>query len=119
MTFEEIEAIVQSLDGRGVDAVEISVGTAHLKLRFGAERQSTARPEIVAPAPGRFRQTHPLDGAPRYSDGDVLRAGDIVAFVEANGVLKPVVATADGTLGKALLSDGAAVGWGTPLYQTR
>ena len=119
MTFEEIEAIVQSVDGRGIDMVEIKVGTAHLKLRFGAERQSTARPEIVAPAPGRFRPTHPLGDAPRFAEGDAVRNGDIVAFVEANGVLKPVTATVDGTLGKALLSDGAAVGWGTPLYQTR
>lgn len=119
MTFEEIEAIVQSLDGRGIDAVEITVGTAHLKLRFGADRPSTARPEIVAPAPGRFRQTHPLGDAPRLAEGDAVRTGDIVAFVEANGVLKPVTATADGRLGKALVSDGTAVGWGTPLYQTQ
>ncbi len=119
MTFEEIEAIVQSVDGRGIDAVEITVGTAHLKLRFGADRPSNTVAEIVAPAPGRFRQTHPLDDAPHLAEGDDIRAGDIVAFVEANGVLKPVVATADGTLGKALLSDGTAVGWGTPLYQTR
>jgi biotin carboxyl carrier protein len=119
MTFEEIEAIVQSLDDRGVDAVEITVGTAHLKLRFGTDRPSAVRAEIVAPAPGRFRQAHPLDSAPRFSEGDAIRAGDVVAFVEANGVLKPVVATADGTLGKALLSDGAPVGWGAPLYQTR
>lgn len=119
MTFEEIEAIVQSLDGRGIGEVDITVGTAHLKLRFGADRPSAERTEIVAPAPGRFRQVHPLDDAPRFAEGDAIRAGDIVAFIEANGVLKPVVATADGTLGKALVSDGAPVGWGTPLYQTR
>jgi biotin carboxyl carrier protein len=125
MTFEEIEAVVRRLDGRGVATADIRIGPARLKLRFAAEE----RPEPVlaepppalatAPSPGRFRGMHPLEAAPRFAEGDRIGKGETIAYVEANGLLLPVVATADLTLGRALANDGEAVGWGTPLYETR
>ena len=76
-------------------------------------------PFVAAPSPGRVRLCHPLEQAPRFSEGDRIGKGETVAFVEANGLLLPAVAAADLTLGRRLVDDGDAVGWGTPLYETR
>lgn len=119
MTFEEIEAIVLSLDGRGIDRVELTVGAARLTLRFGGDTAPVGPSPLAAPSPGRFRPRHPLEAGPRFLDGEAVHTGDVVAFVEANGLLLPVLAAADLTLGPPLVADGAAVGWGTALYETR
>lgn len=125
MTFDEIEAIVRRLDGEGIATADIRVGAARLKLRFiGEERpeppQTDPPPALAtAPSPGRFRPRHPLEYAPRFAEGDRVAKGETIAYVEANGVLLPVVAAADLTLGRALVNDGEAVAWGTPLYDTR
>lgn len=125
MTFEEIEAIVRKLDGQGIASAEIRDGAAKLRLRFVAEAaeepDSIAPPPALAtsPSPGRFRPVHPLESAPRFSEGDWVGKGDIMAYVEANGMLLPVIAASDLVLGRALVEDGQAVGWGTALYETR
>lgn len=125
MTFEEIETIVRRLDGQRVATVNICSGKAHLRLRFATEEASEPVPAepppsfATASSPGRFRPAHPLEGAPRFSEGDQVGKGETIAFVEANGLLLPVTAAADLTLGRALAKDGDAVGWGTPLYETR
>jgi biotin carboxyl carrier protein len=85
-----------------------------------AVRSATEPPPFVtAPSPGRVRLCHPLEPAPRFSEGDGVGKGETVAFVEANGLLLPAVAVADLTLGRRLVDDGDAVGWGKPLYETR
>lgn len=76
-------------------------------------------PFVAAPSPGRVRLCHPLEPAPRFSKGDRIGKGETVAFVEANGLLLPAMAAADLTLGRRLVDDGDAVGWGTPLYESR
>ncbi len=125
MTFEDIEIIVRRLDGHGIATADIRVGTARLKLRFAGKEVSgpvpaePPRPLAAAPSPSRFRPVHPLDDAPRFAEGDRVRKGETIAYVEANGLLLPVVAAADLTLGRMLAADGAPVGWGTPLYETR
>ena len=125
MTFEEIEAVVRRLDNRGIASADIRVGGARLRLRFAAEERPDPVPTepppplAVAPSPGRFRPLHPLEMAPRFAEGDRVRKGEAIAYVEANGLLLPVVAAADLTLGRALVEDGEAIGWGTPLYETR
>lgn len=125
MTFDEIEAIVRRLDGRGIATADIRIGPARLTLRFAAEERSEPVPTepltalAAAPSPGRFRPRHPLETAPRFAEGDRVKKSETIAYVEANGLLLAVVATADLTLGRPLVQDGDAVGWGTPLYETR
>ena len=125
MTFEEIEAVVRRLDGRGIASADIRIGSARLTLRFAAEAKPEPAPVepppalAVAPSPGRFRSIHPLETAPRFAEGDRIAKGETIAYVEANGLLLAVVAAGDLTLGRALVQDGDAVGWGTPLYETR
>jgi len=119
MTFEEIEAIVMEFDERGIDHADLRIGTARLRLRFARPSERPHASPLAAPTPGRFRPSHPLEAGPRFSVGDAVRTGDIVAFIEANGLFHPVVAGADLTLGSPLFSDGDAVSWGVALYETR
>ena len=73
---------------------------------------------IEARAIGRLRLRHP-DAAPQAEDPypmTVVR-GDIVAFLEAGALLRPVVADADGLIGPPLERDGNLVGYGTPLFR--
>lgn len=125
MTFEEIEAIVRKLDGQGVATAEIRVGSARLKLRFVGEFAEETAPTVpppalaTAPSPGRFQPVHPLESAPRFSEGDRVGKGEAIAYVEANGLLLPVLAADDLVLGRALAVDGEPVGWGKALYETR
>ncbi len=125
MTFEEIEAIVRKLDGQGIASAEIRVGSASLKLRFVSEVAEETAPTdpppalAAAPSPGRFRSVHPLEVAPRFSEGDWVGKGDIIAYVEANSLLLPVIAASDLVLGRPLAADDQAVGWGEALYETR
>jgi biotin carboxyl carrier protein len=125
MTFEEIETIVRRLDGQGIATVNICSGEVHLRLRFATEAAAEPVPAepppafATAPSPGRFRPAHPLEGAPSFAEGDQVGKGETIAFIEANGLLLPVAAATDLTLGRALAKDGDTVGWGTPLYETR
>ncbi|PKR90105.1 hypothetical protein CXZ10_01570 [Pleomorphomonas diazotrophica] len=125
MTFDEIEAIVRRLDNRGIASADIRIGAARLKLRFAGEEPTEAAPLepppalAAAPSPGRFRSRHPLQTNPRFAEGDRVRKGETIAYVEANGLLLPVIAAADLTLGPPLAADGEAVGWGASLYETR
>lgn len=125
MTFEEIEVIVRKLDGQGIATAEIRIGPARLKLRFAGEVAEETAPTVpptalaIAPSPGRFRPQHPLEGAPRFSEGDRVGKGETIAYVEANGMLLPVLAVNDLVLGRALAVDGEPVGWGEALYETR
>ena len=125
MTFEEIAGFVRQLAGKGIATADIRVGAARLTLRFitgEATEPAPAGPPpslATAPSPGRFRPVHPLEGTPRFSEGDRVRKGETIAFVEANGLLLPAVAAADLTLARLLVADGEAVGWGAPLYEAR
>ena len=88
MTFEEIEAVVRRLDGRGIASADIRIGSARLTLRFAAEvkpEQVPAEPPpalAVAPSPGRFRSVHPLETAPRFAAGDRIVKGETIAYDE-------------------------------------
>ncbi|MBS1092720.1 hypothetical protein JK208_14125 [Gluconobacter sp. Dm-74] len=65
---------------------------------------------VPSPEMGVFRsngldETHPV------------RSGEIVGFVEAGPLRLPVTATADGTLGPALVGDGDVVGYHDVLFR--
>lgn len=65
---------------------------------------------VLSPEMGLFRR-HGL------SDSQAVRAGEIVGFVEAGALRLPVTATADGTLGRALVGDGSVVGYHDVLFR--
>lgn len=132
MTADEIEQLIRRLEAAGVTTFSFSDATFSLNLRFAAgpalpglcAEPKTAGatpaadpPVIRASAIGLLRLHHPA-AAPRDEQPGPRRvaAGEIVAFLEAGGCLRPVVAEADGRIGAPLRPDGSLVGYGTALF---
>lgn len=132
MTIDDIERLLLRLEGTDITDFEIEDATSRLKLRLApgvrAGQASTPAPNdpepaapthaIEARALGRLRLRHP-DAAPEAEDPypKTVVTGDIVAFLEAGALLRPVVADADGLIGPPLEQDGSLVGYGTPLFR--
>ncbi|WP_377291217.1 hypothetical protein [Rhizobium sp. SG2393] len=70
---------------------------------------------ITSPHVGFFRFTHPAT-APTPSLPRVIKAGEIVGYVEALGLVHAITAGADGTLARARVAEGEPVGYGTVLF---
>ena len=133
MTIDDIERLVRRLDRSDITVLSLEDAAGRLTVRLApppapaepAPDETPREPahpgaaprQIRAPAIGRLRLRHPAaapdpgDDAPRF-----VRAGDIVAYLEAGLALRPVVAEADGRLGASLQPDGSLVGYGTPLF---
>ncbi|MFT8809015.1 hypothetical protein [Gluconobacter sp.] len=65
---------------------------------------------VLSPEMGVFRGNG-------MQEGQSVRPGDIIGFVETGVLRLPVTATADGTLGPALTEDGRPVGYHAVLFR--
>ena len=84
-------------------------------LRLDAERSVQLHPDVRASAPGRFLWRHPAEtGEPAWPRH--VKAGDVIGWLKAGPVLRPVVATADGILRRPLLDHGSLAGYGDRLF---
>ena len=75
-----------------------------------ASRTKAENTLVPSPEMGVFRSSG-LD------ENHSVRSGEIVGFVEAGPLRLPVTATADGTLGPALVGDGCVVGYHDVLFR--
>lgn len=128
MTVEEIERLAALCARAGIGEIELAHADFFLRLRLEAAAAETppaaaATPKaetvfggVRAPSVGVFRIDHPTTGRPVAEPGQAVRKGDTVGVLQVGAILKPVVASADGVLGAALVEDGTVVGYGTPLY---
>ena len=124
MTPEDIERLTTRLSGAGILECELRSGETRLLLRF-AQVPAVALPPPVATTPedaclratgiGRFRLNHPARPAHPGFPRSVAR-GAVVAFLQSGPLLRAVTAKRDCTLGPPLVSDNAAVGYGTALF---
>lgn len=123
---DAIKRLVRRCEAASLAMIEIEAGGAKLRLvmdngaRAGAAVPASglaASPDAVrSPSVGRLRLAHPHGGFPVPAPGDAVAAGDVVAFVEAGGLLTPVLAPRSGRLGMPLEADGAAVDYDRPLF---
>ncbi len=134
MTIEEIERLIRRLEQSDVTELDVSDATASLMLRL-APRQAEPGPREPEPAKGpapdgsreervlraaalgRLHLRHP-EAAPDAELGfpRAVARGNIVAFLEAGGCLRPILAEEDCTIGDPLLAEGSLVGYGTPVF---
>ncbi|RWB69936.1 biotin attachment protein [Mesorhizobium sp.] len=129
MTAEEIERLAAWCAAAGVGEIELAEAGFSLCLRIQsakaepcASAAEAPKAEAVfkgvrAPGVGVFRLVHPTTGHPVVETGQPVRKGETVGVLQIGPCLKAVLAPADGTLGAALVADGAVVGYGTPLYE--
>ena len=133
MTIESIERLVRRLEQAGVTLFDFKDETSSLTVRLATGPAGlsagvpSAAPEPVSPAEppslrasaiGRLRLCHPeAVPTPDVAGPRIVKAGEIVAFLEAGPCLRPVTAERDGTIGPPLRPDGSLVGYGTPLFR--
>ena len=134
MTIEEIERLIRRLEQSDITQLDVSDDSSSLTLRLAPSR-AVHRPREPGPAEGpapdglpegrvlraaaigRLRLRHPEAAADAEAGFPrAVSCGDIVAFLEAGGCLRPVLAEADCTIGAPLLAEGSLVGYGTPVF---
>ncbi|WP_215746941.1 hypothetical protein [Gluconobacter sp. P1C6_b] len=127
MTFlEDLLNALPGLVGRmrhhDVRHVSLKNGTGTLALTLSANPGQTFHAHPVS-APAKVEDTRvpsPEMGVFRsngLSEGQAVRTGEIVGFVETGALRLPVTTTADGTLGPALVGDGSVVGYHDVLFR--
>jgi hypothetical protein len=72
-------------------------------------------PEICAQQAGRFHASHPAEAKNPTFPRSVTK-GEIIAFLKIGALLFPVTASADAVLPPPVVTDGAIVGYGDPLF---
>ncbi|KAH6802255.1 hypothetical protein C2S51_033701 [Perilla frutescens var. frutescens] len=73
---------------------------------------------VSSPTVGSFRRARTLKGkkqAPACKEGDVIKEGQVIGFLDQFGTELPVRSDVAGEVLKLLFSDGEAVGYGDPL----
>lgn len=65
---------------------------------------------------GVFRATYPLD-ADAAELPRLIRRGEIIGYLKAGALLRPVLAPSDGVLSRQLVAEGVLVGYGTALFE--
>jgi acetyl-CoA carboxylase biotin carboxyl carrier protein len=82
-----------------------------------AEEQSQPLLVISAASVGIFLQNHPLRREALVLPGERVRAGQVLALLQIGALLLPVNAPRDGVALRPLVTHGATVGFGTPLFE--
>ncbi|VVE78669.1 acetyl-CoA carboxylase biotin carboxyl carrier protein [Pandoraea sputorum] len=130
MTLEDIGEIVATLEASDVIECEVTSGAHALRIRLDRVPQpvvpllpksddepavaaATAQP-VLSPATGFLRLRHPL-GDSLLTPGLAVKTGQIVAYLEVESVLSPIVATVDGVIGAINVSDGDLVTFGASI----
>lgn len=93
---------------------------AETSSKLTALNASGASGYVLVPSPmvGSFRRGRLLKGKrlpPSYKEGDVIKQGQVVGYVDQFGGEKPVKSDVGGLVVKILSSDGEAVGFGDPI----
>lgn len=121
---ERLIAELETMMARhGIATLDIEEGDVSVSLRKGRQAMPTASAKtqqkgtlvIHAAAIGRFRLANgggiDLGRFPRN-----VRKGEIVAFLDAGGLLRPVAAPEGGVVGMPLVGEGELIGYGDRLF---
>lgn len=121
----ELAVRLEALMARyGIAELEIDEG--NLQLRLG-RRPAAAAPDATSvtvddPAVlrattfGTLRLSHPASTAGALPLPRRVRRGAIIAYAAVGPLLRPILAERDATLLRPLQADGAAIGYGDPVF---
>ena len=129
---EWIEAVMELMRRHGIAELEYEDDGRHFVASEGAIlevdqplhrpglRQADHAPRasetIPAPHIGLVLTAHPLD-ADAAALPRLVRRGEVIGYLKAGAVLRPVVAPSDGVLSRQLANEGALAGYGTALFE--
>lgn len=132
-----IARLAALMERHGLATLDYDLGGAALSLRMApsataaprgapspvAASESASAPVetpgtrlIPSPHVGFFRTHHPAGGPPP-SLPRVIKAGEIIGYVEALGLVHAITAESGGTLTAARVAEGEPVGYGTALFE--
>lgn len=74
---------------------------------------------IKSPLVGTFYQAPGPEEAPFVTVGQTVKKGQTLCIIEAMKMMSQIPAEADCVIEEVLVSDGEAVGYGTPLFRLR
>jgi biotin carboxyl carrier protein len=122
-----IETVLELMRRHGIAEFEYQDDTRHVvasggeAFEVGERVQEPAAPAprraetVTAPHIGFFLPEHPSSpknaALPR-----LVRRGEIIGYLKAGDLLRPVVAPSDGVLSRQLAPKGALAGYGMPLF---
>jgi acetyl-CoA carboxylase biotin carboxyl carrier protein len=122
LTSDDIAVLARVFSESGLDELHLTGPGTDLHLRRPGS-PSTTRPAspsraatVASPGVGIFLPRHPLHTEAMVLPGRRVRAGQAVALLRIGSLLRQVIAPAAGTLGAALVEEGAMVGFGTQLF---
>jgi len=129
---EWIEAVMELMRRHGIAEFEYEDAERHVVASEGAilevdqplnqpvfhqpDHAPRAGETLLAPHIGMFRATHPLD-ADAAALPRLVRRGEIIGYLKAGALLRPVLAPSDGVLARQLADEGVLVGYGTALFE--
>ena len=112
----------------GIAELDIEEGDLRLCLRHRSSHApasdgTTAGPVeatsvIRATSFGTLHLSHPASSAAPPVLPRKVRRGEIIAYAAIGPLLRPILAARDAVLVTLLLSDGAEIGFGDPLFET-
>lgn len=79
------------------------------------EKALAGKVQVKAPAAGVFYRAHPLSGEPGIAVGTVVAEGEIIGYLEIDGMVSGVRTTAAGRVESIDVPDGGVAGFDTVL----
>jgi acetyl-CoA carboxylase biotin carboxyl carrier protein len=125
-SYDAIERTVRRLERAQVATFEYQDENVCLRLTLGGANPVQASAGIKAyksaetgkaSAAGIFTSSHPVSNEDAMASGTPVRAGQIVGYVQVGPVVRPVIASRDGVIGRRLVDNGTLVGAGRPLFE--
>lgn len=112
MTHNELAALIARLSAARIRECEYKADGMEIRVLFDRARREMIRSREA----GVFHSKHPLAERVCVREGEVVPQGKILAYLRIGSVLRPVSAPLEGRVRRQLLTDGAVVGYGDPLY---
>jgi biotin carboxyl carrier protein len=84
---------------------------------FAPAHTASAATVVRAESAGLFLAAHPARHAPFARVGDTVRKDDVLGLAKIGPIYAPVTAPADGVVTRIIATDGALLGFGSPVME--
>ncbi len=138
MNFNEVLELVKTVSGSELTSFEYEEGNQKIVMHAGSGENTTganvaavenkatmvtttssaiiAGNQVVSPLVGRFYAAPSEEAEPYVKVGDTVKAGQVLAIVEAMKLMNEIESDFDGVVQEILVQDGEAVEYGQPLF---